>query len=93
MSYTWARGGKQIKDATKRVYSVQRRDVGTRITCSVVVTLAPAGNQFATRAKAVKVKPARLTAVNDKERLQSPHQAAPRPCPAGRSGSETQGYR
>ena len=53
--YRWLRNGKKIKRATKRAYTLTRRDRGKRISCRIKLTPATGGTAIVVKTKALRI--------------------------------------
>jgi len=54
--FQWLRGGKPIRDANARTFSVRKSDTGTAISCRVAVTFQTALYQLAATSRAVTIR-------------------------------------
>jgi len=53
--YRWLRNGKKIKQATKRVYRITRKDRGKKLSCRLTLTPAAGGAAIVVKTKPVKI--------------------------------------
>ena len=54
-TFRWLRNGKKIKKATKRAYTLTRKDRGKKLACRITLTRSADGAKIVVRTKAVKV--------------------------------------
>ena len=53
--FRWLRNGKKIRKATKRTYTLTRKDRGKKLACRITLTPSADGAKIIVRTKAVKV--------------------------------------